>query len=560
MPKVGIVLSTYNRLDMLKRMVDSVFAQDWRDWLLYLCDDASGDGTAEWCTRLCELHPGRVRHLRQPRNWGNVTRGRNDAILRGLDEDGADYFVFSDDDNTWKPNRLSAHLAFMEANPDCGMSWCHCEGFKDGGSIGRIRPGEPDRYDRNYLLTRPYIDSNEIMARKEVFEEIGLFDERLKTLEDWDFTLRVGMRFPVLHLDADLVNYNLHAGNRVQQTMHLNQESCERIAIRERLAGPRYHVLFVRPPAREGVINHSHRQVMGYIEAALERIPWVAGKAANAAEPLLAMADEFRPNLIVYFYPARQTESTVSFLRQRPYPSLGLCVEDPYAHEMNKQARPFFEWFVTNDAGCLEAYKSPGNPYALLMPTLAADNEVHQPRPDLKKRCDVVMVGAPYPKRIEAAKRLIPLVCEGKRIVVIGEGWGGRPLQGIEVIDRNIPGKEMAAWLSSAKVTLVVNRDGVGQRPVTPARGFAEAACGACMLLEEDREGLGRYFRAGEEYLGWKDLSEIEPKARALLADGALRRKLSENARARARKYTWEARLGRLFMLVRSYRADDEVM
>ncbi len=560
MPKVAIILSTYNRPDMLRAMVASVHAQGFRDWHLYLCDDASGSAAQERALDECTVAE-KTTVLRNARNWGNVTRGRNTAILHALDHfPDCQYFVFSDDDNTWKPWRLGAHVDFMEANKDCGLSWGNCEGIKNGKSIGLLRRDEPQHYDRKYLLGRPYIDSNEIMVRRSLWSQIGLFDERLKTLEDWDFTLRAGLATKVLHFDMPLVNYGLHDANRVQQTMSLNGESCKLIGKRESLAGPRYRVLFLRPRPQQDVINHSHEQVMSYLQATLAGLPFVTARVVSVSEPVQQIADEFRPNLIIGFYPARIPESTTHWFGERPYPTLGLCVEDPYAHQMNLSVRNTYEWFCTNDRGCLPAYKSDAKPYALLMPTLSADRAAHVPNYDPDKACDIVMVGAPYARRIEAAKAIAHLANEGRRIVVIGEGWKGRASSRFEIINRNISGEEYASWCSSAKITLLVNRHGEGgNKPVTPARGFVEAFAGGCLLMDTNREDVGHYFAPGVDMEPWEDVDELYDKASALLADDERRKQLRIAARKKGHHYTYSNRLTRLFMLVRSYRAGEEV-
>lgn len=559
MPRVGIILSTYNRPDMLRRMVESIQAQDWHDWVLYLCDDASDDPQQE--AALQEIAAdNRVRLLRNPHNWGNVTRGRNTAIMQGLNEDGCDYFCFSDDDNTWKPQRLSAALNFMTEHPECGLSWCRCEGMRDGRSVGRLRQDEPTVYDRKYLLGRPYIDSNELMVRAEVFEHIGLFDERLQTLEDWDFTLRAGLQYQFLHCPDELINYGLHDDNRVQKTMHLNGQSCRLMAEREQLAGPRYRVLFVCPTGDAQTICHSHKQVMDYLDLALTRLPFVHHKVCLASEPVERLANEFKPNLIIYFYPARVPDSATNWLGRYPYPSLGLCVEDPYAHEMNKRVRPIYEWFVTNERSCLEAYKTEQKPYALVMPSLSADRIEHAPIPDLSKEIDLLLVGAPYPPRIAALASLVELIGEGRKIVAAGEGWTGKAPEGMAVIDRNVSGREYVELIGKSHIVLIVNRAGCEKgQPMTPARGFIEAYAGGCLLMQEDRADLGRYFSEDKEYVGWKHFHELPEKARELLQMADKRTGLAQAANKRAQRYTYEQRLTRLFMLTRGYRKDDEV-
>lgn len=560
MPKVAIILSTYNRPDMLRRMVESIAAQGHSDWHLYLCDDASTMPEQQRALEECAI-AGKSTILRNKQNWGNVTRGRNTAILHALDNlPDCEYFVFSDDDNTWKPWRLGAQMDFMEMNHDCGMSWGNCEGFRDGRSIGKLRADEPQHYERQFLLSRPYIDSNEIMVRRSLWEQIGFFDERLKTLEDWDITLRAGLATKVLHFDMPLINYALHDDNRVTKTLHLNGESARIIGMRESLAGPRYRVLFVKPAPQKDVINHSHMQVMDSIERALSRMPFVTARNCVALEPVERIADEFRPNLIICFYPARIPASATHWFGAKPYPTLGLCVEDPYAHALNKGVRPLYEWFVTNDRGCVDAYKSADKPYSMLMPTLSADEYTHIPVYTEDKGADVVMVGAPYPKRVEAAQVLSKLSAEGKRIVVIGEGWQEFAPAGVEVIGRNVSGEEYAQWCASAKITALVNRDYPGgQKPVTPARGFVEAFSGGCLLMEHDREDTERYFTSSEVEF-FDGIGELADKARALLSDNEKRARMRCAARLKGERFTYDARLRRLFMITRGYRANEEVL
>jgi glycosyltransferase involved in cell wall biosynthesis len=563
--KIGIVASTYNRKEHLRRLADSIFAQDYQNFVLYLCDDASTDGTSEFCQQLVDMRPQQVVHLRQEKNWGNVTRGRNDAILRGLDVDKVDAFVFADDDNWWKPNRLSAQAEFMQTNPTCGMSWCHCQAYKfennglgEGTPGGVLREGEPHHYDRQFLLSRPYIDSNEMMIRSRVFEEVGLFDERLPTLEDWDMTLRIGLRFPCLHLDTALINYALHNSNRVQQTFHLNNQSGQFIAGRVKLEGPSYRVLFVTPPERQGIINHSHKQVMGYLDGALSRLNFVTHRTVTAHQPIESIAADFRPNLIIYLYPARQPASAMEFLGGYPFPSLGLCIEDPYAHGMNKEVRHRFEWFVTNEKSCLGDYRN--KPNALVMPTLSADPIIHQGKYDPEKAWDIVIVGAPYAKRRNALKALTHLALPDKlKVLVVGEGWAEHAPEWCHCVNHNIEGQEYADLCASAKITLIVNRHEGLPRPVTPARGFIEAYAGGCLLMESDRADLSRYFEPGKEFIGWTEESELIEQARMLLADDNLRQNLRQAAQLRATQYTYDRRLTRLFMLTRAYRQNDEV-
>jgi glycosyltransferase involved in cell wall biosynthesis len=107
MPRVSIVLPTFNRADTILRAVESVRAQTFQDWELIVVDDGSTDGTA----KLLEGLDPRVRIFSQE------NQGMGGARNRGLRECAGDYIAFQDSDDEWLPHHLELFLAFFEAHP-----------------------------------------------------------------------------------------------------------------------------------------------------------------------------------------------------------------------------------------------------------------------------------------------------------------------------------------------------------------------------------------------------------------------------------------------------------
>lgn len=585
-PKVCVVLNTYARPGWLREAAESVLAQDWPNFELVIADDCSpGEETQKAVGKIlgkAGLMPAggvwpedignppesfvplssRVRCIRQPRNYGSVTRGRNDAIL----STDADYICFLDDDNVMRPDGLRARVEWLEANPDFGMVWAGAEGLRDGRGTGRLWVDEPKVYDRGFLLRRPYIDSNTVMLRREVFDSVGLFDERLKTLEDWDMTLRVGLCHQVGYLDEAVVDYRFHAGNRVQQTMHLNAESAQVMQRKVAAEGPRYRVLFVRPVGDDRSICHSHFQVMDYMMRALRGLWWCDAWEVSGAQDPATYGLPREPNLVVVFYPARQELRAWEWATRAGIPTWGLCCEDPFAEPMNLPVVGRLDFFGSNDQGSVDRYRAKGNAGAFLFPALSAAPPIHRWRkepPDGSHDCDAAIVGAPYHRRIEAAMVLARLgASRGIRAVAVGDGWQDYRLTGLQVVPRNVDGEEFARWCSGAKVTVITNRDNAAGRlaPRTPARGFAEAACGACILMDDSRADLAGWFEDGVEVETWHGCDDLHEKLVALLEDPDRREKMKEAAYRRAvSAYTYAARLTRAFGMIRGWRRGDDI-
>src|SRR3989304_6203052 len=105
MPKVSVIIPSYNRLPMLKEAVGSVLAQDFEDFELIVVDDGSTDGTAEEIKR----YGGRVRLFQHSENRG-VSAARNKGILHVRGK----YLAFLDSDDLWVKEKLKIQVAFLD--------------------------------------------------------------------------------------------------------------------------------------------------------------------------------------------------------------------------------------------------------------------------------------------------------------------------------------------------------------------------------------------------------------------------------------------------------------
>lgn len=106
--KVSIIVPVYNAREFLEETIATVQAQIETDWELLLVDDCSTDGSRQLIERCAEAD-GRIKPVFQQENHG-AAAARN----RGVEEAQGRYIAFLDADDLWKPERLSAELAFMQ--------------------------------------------------------------------------------------------------------------------------------------------------------------------------------------------------------------------------------------------------------------------------------------------------------------------------------------------------------------------------------------------------------------------------------------------------------------
>jgi glycosyltransferase involved in cell wall biosynthesis len=120
MPEISILISTFNRRELVKRAIDSVIGQTFTDFELFIIDDESTDGTQE---EILRRYPDK--RLKYIYNERNEAKGHGDKVhIRRLVHELArgKYWISLNSDDFWIPNNLLARqIALFEAYPDAAM-------------------------------------------------------------------------------------------------------------------------------------------------------------------------------------------------------------------------------------------------------------------------------------------------------------------------------------------------------------------------------------------------------------------------------------------------------
>jgi glycosyltransferase involved in cell wall biosynthesis len=211
-PLVSVVLPTHNRVDLLKRAVESVFRQSATDFELIIVDDASRDGTKAYLASL-EMRDPRVRvvHI-QTAVGGAGARNAGLQLCRGK------WTAFLDDDDQWLPAKLQRQLEKLSANSSaiacsCGYKRCHPSGRSKEilVSSDATMPG---------LLADSMLGSASLcMCSTRILREIGGFDSTLRSAQDMDLWVRLRQRGEIEVCREVLVLYTDHIGPRISSDM-----------------------------------------------------------------------------------------------------------------------------------------------------------------------------------------------------------------------------------------------------------------------------------------------------------------------------------------------------
>ncbi len=190
---MSVVIPTRNRIERLRRALASVDQQTFRDFDVWIVDDGSTDGTAQYLgqDRLREEYPDipSINVLVNDRPVG-AAAARNRALERAR----GDLIAFLDDDDIWLPDYLKRQVATLDSHPRISASFAgHTEVDQQG------RCSRPDvrplfRYDCPllHLVTESYIHTLSVfICRREVFDRIGPLNDRLGIVHDIDLYARL---------------------------------------------------------------------------------------------------------------------------------------------------------------------------------------------------------------------------------------------------------------------------------------------------------------------------------------------------------------------------------
>jgi len=212
-PLVTVLIPVYCHTEdhkrYLKETLQSVAAQTFRDFEVVIVDDVSPIDVAPIVESVEGLP--RTRIIRNAVNMRQA-ESRNVGIRRAEGE----LIAFLDHDDLWLPEKLQRQVEAMRANPDVAMAFCDVEIF--GAPANWLRIDQriiPDRPSFCWFISHGNftVTASAVMVKKQAMLDIGLFDSRYSTCDDFDAWLKILMLAPVLHIPEGLAKYRLHEYN-----------------------------------------------------------------------------------------------------------------------------------------------------------------------------------------------------------------------------------------------------------------------------------------------------------------------------------------------------------
>lgn len=211
---IDVVIPVYNGERFIVQALSSVVAQTCRPNRIIVVDDGSTDATGNL---VINFKSDIAIDYIQKAN-GGLSSARNAGIGRTK----SNYVAFLDADDEWYPEKLDEQLKLFNGSnmKKLGVVYCEYDVIDNSGALSDdyfVFKSDPAirGYIFNSLLSANKISGSGsgVLVKRECFEKVGLFDEKLVACEDWDMWLRLAECYDFDYVPKKLVKIRRHAGN-----------------------------------------------------------------------------------------------------------------------------------------------------------------------------------------------------------------------------------------------------------------------------------------------------------------------------------------------------------
>lgn len=218
---VSIIIPTFNRPKLLKLAIESALQQTYRDIEIIVVNDG-GDDLQEL---IVDFHDERIVYIDERVNKG-VSAARNS----GLKKSKGKYIAYLDDDDFYHPTCIET---FVNALVESGYKICYVDTFlivkKEIGDkfvVCNKTVVKNCIVDPSMIFIKNSMVTNCLFHERECLDKVSLFDETLRTQEDWDMIIRLASHYSFLHIPLILIDYNHFVGRgesrRIWSAVYLN--------------------------------------------------------------------------------------------------------------------------------------------------------------------------------------------------------------------------------------------------------------------------------------------------------------------------------------------------
>ena len=204
--KVSVIVNFHNGEKYLKKCLDSIIEQNYKNIEIILWDNGSNDGSSNI---IKTYRDDRIKYIFN-KNKVSLYKARNQAIMYSSGE----FIAFLDSDDWWEKDYLSSREIFF-SNPDFDFFYSNTNFFYEKLNKYKIYKNYdlPNGNIFNNLSKDYFLIISGVIFRRDIFKNFGLFNESYNIIGDYEFLMKIAQFCKAHSSNIPMLNYRVHENN-----------------------------------------------------------------------------------------------------------------------------------------------------------------------------------------------------------------------------------------------------------------------------------------------------------------------------------------------------------
>jgi len=311
-PPISVIIPSYNAEKTILETIESVLKQTYTNFELILINDGSTDQTLELLNKIKD---------ERLKIFSFENSGLPTSRNRGIDLSSGEFITFIDADDLWTPDKLDKQFEALKNHPDAGVAYSWTVSIDESGNLLNIMEAhhfEGDIYPQ--LLVRCFIASgSNVMIRRECINSVGLFDPDLESAADWDYWIRLSIKWPFVLVPRYQVLYRTWSGGMSNKVESIEKNILKviektfsetpdefRPLKRKSLSFANQYFAYLYLTHKPG--NNWNKLVLQKLKASISLYPWILLNR-NTLSNLLSL-------ILLYLLPARISHGVIKLMQR----------------------------------------------------------------------------------------------------------------------------------------------------------------------------------------------------------------------------------------------------
>lgn len=201
---ISIITPSFNQAVYLEQTIQSVINQNYPAIEYIIIDGGSTDGSVE----VIKKYDSHITY------WvSEKDKGQSDAINKGLKLANGDIVCWLNSDDLFEPNTLNTIAQFFNEHADAHFVYGDGVIFYENGKK-RDSHCKPGKVSHGVLSRCDPLQQPSTFWRRAIHEDIGFIDESLFFTMDWDFFMRVALKYEMHYLPISFSRYRIHDAHK----------------------------------------------------------------------------------------------------------------------------------------------------------------------------------------------------------------------------------------------------------------------------------------------------------------------------------------------------------